>query len=101
MARTKTASSGEDTRAPKGDRLGQRARTASYRKSKELGRKANDLDEGSIAQASHVQGGSCLFTGPHSSGRIFFIGFKRKRKGTNMSTAGCGCYDDMEGVDPR
>ncbi|KAK9112595.1 hypothetical protein Scep_020114 [Stephania cephalantha] len=43
MARTKTTSSGE-TSAPNCKLPGRRAQTASYRKSKELGRKAKDVD---------------------------------------------------------
>ncbi|KAK9132583.1 hypothetical protein Scep_012111 [Stephania cephalantha] len=61
MARTKTTCSGDDTRAPKGNRPGRRAQTVSYRKSKELGRKANDVDEGSGASTSDVQGRELSF----------------------------------------
>ncbi|KAK9157628.1 hypothetical protein Scep_004202 [Stephania cephalantha] len=43
MARTKMTSSEEDTHAEMGDHASRIAQTASYRKSKELGQKADDL----------------------------------------------------------
>ncbi|KAK9121586.1 hypothetical protein Syun_019203 [Stephania yunnanensis] len=56
MVRIKTTRSGENSSAPNSERPSRRAQTASYRKSKYLGRKSKDLDEGSRAQAKDVQG---------------------------------------------
>ncbi|KAK9114463.1 hypothetical protein Syun_021260 [Stephania yunnanensis] len=56
MARTKMTRSGKDTCAETGDRPGRRSQTTSYKNQKELGLKADDLNEGSAAHASHVQG---------------------------------------------
>ncbi|KAK9088514.1 hypothetical protein Scep_027596 [Stephania cephalantha] len=44
IARTRTTSSGDDTRASKGYRPDRRAQTTFHRKSKDLGRKNNDVD---------------------------------------------------------
>ncbi|KAK9083046.1 hypothetical protein Scep_029517 [Stephania cephalantha] len=58
MARTKTTSSGDDTRAPKGDYPGQRAQTTSYRKSKMT--LTRDLEH----RPRMYKGRDCLFTRP-------------------------------------
>ncbi|KAK9083940.1 hypothetical protein Scep_030411 [Stephania cephalantha] len=79
MTRTKITSSGDNTRAPRATVLAGELRRLLIGNQRSWDGKLMTLTRDTEQRPRMCKGGNYLFTRPRSSGRIFFIGFKRRR----------------------